>query len=36
MKPVALTEEWSVRSPKQWGEPYLSLADAKDIRFEEA
>ncbi len=35
MKPVALAEEWSLRSSRQWGEPYLSLADAKDLRFDE-
>ncbi|MDE3036118.1 MAG: hypothetical protein KGO52_16825 [Nitrospirota bacterium] len=35
LKPVALAEAWSLESPRQWGEPYLSLADAKDLRFEE-
>jgi hypothetical protein len=34
MKPVALAEAWDIDSLRQWGEPYLSLADAKDIRFE--
>lgn len=34
MKPVALAEEWSLHSPRQWGEPYLSLADEQDIRFD--
>ncbi|MFM8551465.1 MAG: hypothetical protein ACKOCD_04005 [Nitrospiraceae bacterium] len=35
LKQVALTEEWSVDSRNQWGEPYLLLAEAKDLRFEE-
>lgn len=34
LKPVSSAEEWSLQSPRQWGEPYLSLADAKDLRFE--
>lgn len=34
LKPVVLAEEWSLQSARQWGEPYLSLADAKDIRFD--
>lgn len=33
LKPVALAEDWSLDSPHQWGEPYLSLADAKDLVF---
>jgi hypothetical protein len=36
LKPVVLTEDWDLESPNQWGEPYLSLADAKDIRYEES
>ena len=35
LKPTALDEEWSLASPNQWGEPYLSLADEKDIVYEE-
>jgi len=35
LKPVALREEWSLDSRNQWGEPYLSLADPKDIVLEE-
>jgi hypothetical protein len=35
LKPVALQEEWSLESRNQWGEPYLSLADVRDIRFED-
>lgn len=33
LKPVALAEDWNLDSPNQWGEPYLSLAEAKDLRF---
>lgn len=33
LKPVGLEEDWSLDSPNQWGEPYLSLADAKDLAF---
>jgi hypothetical protein len=33
LKPVAIDEEWNLESRHQWGEPYLSLADAKDLRF---
>ena len=35
LKPVVLSEDWSLHSPNQWGEPYLSLADPRDIIFEE-
>ena len=35
LKPVALDEDWDLESANQWGEPYLSLADAKDLRFAE-
>lgn len=31
LKPVALDEDWSLESRNQWGEPYLLLADAKDL-----
>jgi hypothetical protein len=34
LKPVSLAEDWDLSSPNQWGEPYLLLADAKDIRYE--
>jgi hypothetical protein len=34
LKPVSLSEEWDLNSANQWGEPYLLLADAKDIRYE--
>ena len=33
LKPVTIDEEWNLESRHQWGEPYLSLADAKDLRF---
>ena len=33
LKPVALAEDWSLESKNQWGEPYLSLADARDIKY---
>lgn len=35
LKPVSSPEGWDLESPHQWGEPYLSLADAKDIRYED-
>lgn len=35
LKPVDLDEEWSVESRNQWGEPYLSLADPRDVVYEE-
>jgi hypothetical protein len=35
LRPVAVDEEWSLESRNQWGEPYLSLADPKDIRYED-
>jgi len=36
LKPISLAEEWDLSSPNQWGEPYLLLADAKDIKYEES
>lgn len=36
LKPVSLSEDWDLESRNQWGEPYLSLADANDIRCEES
>lgn len=36
LKPVAIEEEWSLESRNQWGEPYLSLADSKDIEYADA
>lgn len=35
LKPVSLAENWSLASANQWGEPYLSLADSNDIRYED-
>jgi hypothetical protein len=35
LKPVSLQEEWSLESHNQWGEPYLSLADPRDIVSED-
>lgn len=35
LKPVALDERWDLDSRSQWGEPYLSLAEAADLRFAE-
>lgn len=32
LKPVHLDEDWSIESPNQWGEPYLSLSDQRDFR----
>ena len=34
LKPVALPEDWDLDSRKQWGEPYLSLADPADLTCE--
>lgn len=36
LKPVSLDEDWSLGSPNQWGEPYLSLADPKDLLYDPA
>ena len=33
LRPVTIDEEWNLESPNQWGEPYLSLADLRDIRY---
>lgn len=35
LKPVVLDEDWSLESTHQWGEPYLALADQKDIHYAE-
>ena len=34
-RPLQLEEAWSIESPHQWGEPYVAVADARDLRFEE-
>ena len=36
LKPAALSEDWDLNSPNQWGEPYLLLADSKDIKYEDS
>lgn len=33
LKPVSLEEDWDLESPNQWGEPYLSLASTRDIKY---
>jgi hypothetical protein len=33
LKPVALDEEWDLESRNQWGEPYLALADRRDLEY---
>lgn len=32
-KPVTSDEPWSLVNSDQWGEAYLSLADARDLRY---
>ncbi len=32
-KPIIPDEPWSLVNPHQWGEAYLSLADARDLRY---
>jgi hypothetical protein len=36
LKPVSLEEDWGLESRNQWGEPYLSLADPRDLIYEDA
>ena len=36
LKPVSVDEEWSLESPNQWGETYLSLADPDDLVYASA
>jgi hypothetical protein len=33
LKPVSLAEAWDIDSPNQWGQPYLLLANLRDIRY---
>jgi len=33
LKPLSAEEDWNLESPRQWGEPYLSLAEAKDLIY---
>ncbi len=35
LKPVSLNEDWNLESRNQWGEPYLALADQRDIQYAE-
>jgi len=32
-KPLIIDEPWSLTSPHQWGEAYLSLAGDRDLRY---
>lgn len=32
-KPIHIDEPWSLESPHQWGEAYLSLASERDLRY---
>ena len=34
-KPINIEEAWSLESPHQWGETYLSLASDRDVRYAE-
>jgi hypothetical protein len=34
-KPIDPDETWNLKSPHQWGEPYLSLASDRDLRYAE-
>ncbi|RMH07996.1 MAG: hypothetical protein D6704_04035 [Nitrospirae bacterium] len=35
LKPADVNEPWSLDSPNQWGEPYLSLVDERDLRYDD-
>jgi len=35
LKPLEVDEDWSLDSPRQWGEAYLLLADRRDIKFDD-
>ena len=35
-RPIHTEEPWSLTSPHQWGDAYLSLASDRDIRFTDA
>ncbi len=35
LKSVRVEEEWDLASANQWGEPYLLLADASDLRYDD-
>lgn len=36
LKPVSCEEEWDLKSPRQWGETHLLLADSRDLRYGES
>lgn len=36
LKPVSIDEDWALESRNQWGEPYLAIADERDLRYEES
>lgn len=33
LMPAELDEDWSIESPRQWGEPYLIISEERDLRF---
>lgn len=33
LKPAQIDEPWSLTSPNQWGEAYLSLSSDRDLRY---
>ena len=35
LKPEEVREAWNLESPNQWGEAYMLLSDAHDLRLEE-
>ena len=35
LKPMTLEEDWNLEDRRQWGEPYLALADQRDIHYAE-
>ena len=35
LKPVSLDEDWNLESRNQWGEPYLAVADQRDLHYAE-
>jgi hypothetical protein len=34
LKPIRLDEDWNLKSPNQWGEPFLLFGDSRAIEFE--
>jgi len=35
LKPIGSDEPWSLTSPSQWGETYLSLSSERDLKYAE-